>query len=154
MKNDEIEAPKTLSAAIKLALTDLGAVEKLKDVEVDMGNWHVASFKIISDGYENPCSVCFAGAVMHQTHQIPTYEGRLPLDFSPEWASVFMALDCARMHNIIAALSYYAESRYSDWRFTQAIVLAGIVHCSYLKNETKFKRNMRTIANRLAKLGC
>jgi len=73
-------APKKLSDAIELALEDLAIVEKHKDYVVDMGIFHAPEQYL-----KNICCVCFAGAVMTVTHQIPWEDPKMPSDFDVEW---------------------------------------------------------------------
>jgi len=61
------------SALIRLALTDLRAVERLPQYKVDMEAWH--------EPRRGRCRVCLAGAVMARTLNVPADQIRYPFDF-------------------------------------------------------------------------
>jgi len=107
------EAPKKLSEAIDLALEDLEIVEAHEDYEIYMGIWHRPSNY---EGNENSkCMVCFAGAVMSVTHQVPWGISSHPDQFNTEWNRVFQALDDIRIGNLWAALHRMGKTQSSSW---------------------------------------
>jgi len=84
------EPPSKPSELIRLALRDLKAVESDPDYVVEMAEWHAPR----DDGY---CALCFAGAVMAKSLQMPRdLDYYFKFDFSPAWEAAFEALNGLR----------------------------------------------------------
>ena len=111
-KKVKAKAPKTLGAAIKMALNDLKLVEKDRQLEITMDNaWLTHNYNT------SKCAVCFAGSVMAKTCNlqeklISSDDTEIePADFTKIWANTFYALDSIRKYNIIEALyEFYGEN--------------------------------------------
>jgi len=138
MKTKPPRAPKKLSTAINMALADQLKAEKHPKLEVNMDDWHLP--------YNGFCAVCFGGAVMHYKHNLSVTEGVGPdfnEDFGKDWKNVYFALDSVRNGEIKDALDYM-ELPYK---------VRDINVVEYADNRTKFRRQMRDLAKRLAKAG-
>lgn len=90
------EAPKKLSALIKLALEDLLKVEASPLYMVDMNEWHRP--------YGEQCIVCFAGGVMASRLGTDPRKRAFPADFPANWAMAMAALNYVRSGFVLAAL--------------------------------------------------
>lgn len=94
--------PKTLSAAVRLALHDLELVERDDRYIVKMGVWHGPT-SMPGNPY---CAVCFAGCVMVKTLELPIVE-RVDSNmhqFPSPWRMVFHSLDMFRIGEVHGAL--------------------------------------------------
>lgn len=94
---DRDNPPKRMSEAIRMAVADLEAVEKLPQYRIDMGAWHEPA----PDGL---CEVCFAGAVMARTHKLPQHRYSSGFDIAGwDWNCVFDALNELRKGGVASA---------------------------------------------------
>lgn len=159
MKTKTPPAPKKLSEAIDLALEDLEIVEKSKDYEVDMNFWHGPTG--IHDDPDSVCRVCFAGAVMAVTHQVPWSQKEYP-DFSKQnsWPRVFFALDNIRDGRLTNALRDFNHHKSGCWSegFADRAEMDPHPHNygslsveDYSVDSEKFKSDMRKISKQLKK---
>lgn len=89
--------PNKLSALMRLALADLAKVENSKKYRVDMGEWHTAAEA------DRPCTVCFAGAVMAKTLQVPHMQSCSPGEMKQHTRKL-MALNSVRTGEVRMAL--------------------------------------------------
>ena len=141
------EAPTKLSAAIHMALEDQLAVEKDPLVEINMGSWHDPQ------GEFYKCSVCFAGAVMHQRFELGPNDKAEPDYFAEDWFRVFKALDAVRRGGVGMALRYI--NPYGDikcWVDACKISMTRPFP-KYSENREKFREEMRSIAKQLEEMG-
>lgn len=91
--------PDKPSKLIRVALSDLIAVEKMKKTyRIDMGDWHAGAFE---DG--DKCSVCFAGSVMARTLGVKPNEDAVPS------ASFFDADTCYKLDWLDSIRSHGGE---------------------------------------------
>lgn len=150
-KTKGAKLPNKPSALIRLAIADLTAVEKMKNREVNMGEWHLPTLD-----YSNNllCKVCFAGAVMDRTMKVAENTLTQPSAFSRKDEGKFYALDAFRNGSIREAFDCLGlkwpknlEALNDKW--------AGAGPPSY--NATTrgrdFKRSMRALARDLEKAG-
>lgn len=89
--------PEKPSALIRLALADLEVVEKNPKYAIDMDFWHIVNKDT------EICSVCFAGAVMANTLEAPSWMSHVPFEFESECHKL-VALDSFRCGHIAAGL--------------------------------------------------
>lgn len=113
--------PNKLSALLKIALTDLEAIEKSARYKVQMGSWHYP-------GDDGKCEVCLAGAVMAKRGGADRRLSLEPESFYDEkTACKLRAIDSLRGGNLRYAFSLMGievpeslpelldENRYSEW---------------------------------------
>lgn len=85
------------SVLLAETLADFQAAEASDDYIIDMGQWHVPI--IASKGHEGlsgVCIVCFAGAAMAGTMEVPMGERCTPYQFGSATESLLIGLDAAR----------------------------------------------------------
>lgn len=101
----ECMLPDKPSELIRLALADLEKIEADPRYEVDMSTWHKPEFTF--DGQmRSVCAVCFAGAVMAKTCNIPLEELIQPEQFEEDQMNKFAALDAFRSGRIESGLRW------------------------------------------------
>jgi len=149
MIKTKIKAPTKLSDAIDLALEDLEIIEtQKKDYTVDMNNYHSPNCF-----WDDKCHVCFAGAVMSVTHQVPWEEYVEPYYFGHGWDKVFRALDLVRMGHLSIALEWMQIEKlsFNECRsITQSSNIDGYFP-TYNDDKKAFKKAMKHIASELRK---
>lgn len=135
--------PEKLSDIILVALADLEKCEKDKEhYLIDMGEWAVKRRGI--------CEVCFAGAWLMQTAKVrpSDREYDMILHLDPRLIRIARALDYARSGFLQSALGKYIGGVY-DARLNDIRIL----NVRYDVDPVVFKKNIRIIAEMLAKLG-
>ena len=121
------------SELIRLGLRDLAKVERSKRYVVNMGVWH----QLRLDG---KCAVCFGGSVIANTCNAP-----MDIDFydrdilSDRDMKYLGALNLFRIGSVRLALEEFAVLRIGAYTSRYPVT-------SYKKNQTQFKRDMRSIA--------
>ena len=95
------KAPKKLSTAIKMAITDQLKAEKDKELHINMEFYHRPDY----NKAVRHCEVCFAGAVMHYRHGLTASMHVLDVSYTDDWLRAFKALDQARRGSLCLALA-------------------------------------------------
>lgn len=146
------ELASTLHQLITDALVDLEAARKNPDVILDMQRWFEKKIE------DEPCSVCFAGAVMIGRMGLPLDYGSVYLDestYSEEEKNKFWALDELRKGHIFNAIcKFYNSSDKTKW----FVAIGTYVDC-YLYTDledtgiyAKFVKEMTAVAAELKEL--
>lgn len=159
-KQKEFEAATKLSEILEIAIDDLLATEKLKDVEINMGAWvepKEAEYDYDKDKYvqENGCIVCMAGSVMRQRYPKVIKElefSATPHDFSEydDAENKLNAINSLRCGHVAAAareLGYgeqFMKVRYRD--FDRSVA-------EYEDDRTQFLKDMRRLLKDLKEAG-
>lgn len=140
------EAPKTLSAAVRMALEDQKRAQQDPDLVVNMDYYHEPR----QGGY---CLVCFAGAVMHYRHDLSlrreaweAMDGSSSQYHGAEWERVYRALNYVRGGAIASALSIMRLD------VTQAPLMVDVPQYSE-RNPKPFRNAMEKIATQLEAVG-
>lgn len=127
------------SKLIRLALKDLASVEKLPQYDVDMSIWHVPTTCDI-------CAVCFAGAIMACT-----------LEFKPSHAVHPGLLNHSDGRALLALEKFRIGCLSSAFELLDIPQPAGLIERVFIEDyhctPSKFKRQMRSLATALEKLG-
>jgi hypothetical protein len=132
--------PKTPSKLLRIALTDLMAVEKSKKYRIDMGMWHHGA---VEGGQK--CEVCMAGAVMAKTLKVPDDEWRDPGDFnSSDITKKLFAINLLRVGNISEACYFLGVKNKANMQ---------VPVISYDDSPKEFKKDMRKLIKTLEKAG-
>lgn len=143
--------PSKPSALIRVALEDLKAVEKDPRYVVAMDDWHHPNVSTFT------CEVCLAGAVMAKTLATPLTTEMTPSLFFNEQGNLtdkLHALNDFRTGDVACALNNLGVL--TRRRGVQALIDRYEAMSSfpgYAADPAKFKRAMRTMANRLEKIG-
>lgn len=137
--------PKHISDGILLAIEDLKKAEKSKQYSIDMSLWHRRWHG------DSTCSVCFAGSVMAFSLGAEADEETYPWDFSDPTQRKLEALNYARMGSISVAVGTW-YSRVSKAKLEAADKL-DFDPVDYTEDPAKFKRQMRSVAKKLAQIG-
>jgi len=129
----DIPPPKKLYQALELAMKDLRAVEKMKTVNINMGNW-------FDKTNESGCFVCLAGAVMYRHSKQAKYGcgSASPMRFLGSWERIFYALDNLRAGNIRGAMMRFYDQ-------TQANLDVNVIE--YHADRVQFKKDMKKVLN-------
>lgn len=124
--------PDKLSALIRMALADLGKVERSKKYKVDMQVWHQPR--------EGVCAVCLAGAVIAKELGANPDEYVVPLEYSKKISNKLFALEYARLGQIAYAMNPSV--------YDKAVKKRGKppTFPSYRRNKARFKRGLRKLA--------
>lgn len=136
-KQKVVKLPEKPSALIRLALRDLEKVERSRRYRIDMEVYHVPN---------GHCRVCFAGAVMAYTLKVARDFNSFTAHELPEQKKMY-ALDCARRGAVESMFGYLDAHRPDGMPMYVAAA-------PYGKEPKAFKRDMRSLATRLAKHGC
>ncbi len=131
---DKNNPPKRMSEAIRMALLDLEAAERLPKYRINMTAWHEPA----GDGV---CEVCLAGSVMALTCQVSPNElhtGNLVAGL--RWNRVFDALNQLRLGDVRCAAFYMNVPKPSFFNATIT---------DYGENPDQFKADMLALADRL-----
>ena len=131
--------PKKPSKLVRMALDDLGKVEKLKRYKVDMGDWHDLQWK------KKYCNVCFAGCIMAQRFKVSYKEDASPIDFSKSWKAAFRALDYFRQGDLIEGLDCMG--------IENNLILLNITVVHYALEPKQFKKDMEEVIKTLEEAG-
>ena len=109
------------SALIRLGLEDLAKCEESSSYVVVMSRWHRGG----GFGNAQPCTVCFAGAVMSQSLDVEFWEEAAPGDFDAATKNKLCALDEFRSGHVLSGLFLFYEPQkipsdrtfdsWSDW---------------------------------------
>lgn len=103
MTNTTISPPNCFSQAIDMAVADLRAIARNPHYRIDMSTWH-------SQNASGVCHVCFAGAVMANTLEVPIHQELSPHYVENEgWKAPLNALNELRSGNIHAATEDWPE---------------------------------------------
>jgi len=132
--------PNKPSELILLALHDLELVEASPNYEVNMFDWHNPTYPI-----DEPCYVCFAGAVMAFSLNASINKSLRPGNFDDDTSEKLIALDCFRQGRIAAALDeigYTCESLEPVMEFAD-----------YQDDPEEFKLDMKNLARDLGRNG-
>lgn len=130
--------PEKMSELIRVALVDMEIVERNPAYKIDMGTWHAM-------GGEGVCEVCFAGAVMAQTMNVrPTRVGTGPSSFEDRLGNKFRALNALREGEVWFACEFLGVPYPSGMNRSIA---------DYHSDKTRFKRDMRKLADDLEEAG-
>jgi hypothetical protein len=138
--------PDKASELIRLAVADLKAAEKSKEYLVDMGYWHLPDVRC-SDNRER-CLVCFAGAVMARTMNIPPRSHVDPYAFPTEEKKKLLALDNFRSGYVKLGLQELL-----GWENTPITGIGFVDVTDYEANPDQFKAEMLAMARGLARVG-
>lgn len=113
MRGANVEAPKKLYLAVRMALWDLLLVEQRpSEYVVSMGNWHAPMYEAdIGPTDTSRCHVCLAGSVMAMTHHIDPSVDLDSTDFEEEWTTVFNCLDNIRTSSVLEAIDDFYGAR-------------------------------------------
>lgn len=136
-----MKAPKKLSEAILLALSDLEQIEQNKDYVINMNKWH--------EPIGDKCHVCFAGSVMVNTKKIkkndfifsPSYKVG---QFSKIWQRVFYSLNNIRLGQIDEAIaSFYNKNLWqvSSPTGENELTYNNIINFGMNENEFMYREN-------------
>ena len=129
----------TPSTAIRQAIDDLKAVEKMKEYVVDMdGSWH----NMRSDG---KCHLCLAGAVIARAGNDPL-ENLAPGSFDRKLSDKLEGIDHFRTGCIAAGLADFNKK-------VPRILTDEVRVTPYYIDPRKFKKEMLEIAESLEALG-
>ena len=91
--NDHITLPDKPSELIRLALRDLFYVAYDPDYAINMNYFHTGC---LDPAWDGKCQVCFAGAVMAKTLNVPVDRHAIPEDFDDDTNYKLDALDSFR----------------------------------------------------------
>lgn len=150
-KSAKSKLPNKPSNLILRALKDLRAVEKNPKYRIDMRDWH-STYQYL-DGTK-VCSVCFAGAVMVQSLNIPSTISVVPSDqgsglFTKKDIQKLEALDFFREgYNVDA----FEEMGLDSIKLPQELRYTDIVNYSE-ENVDLFKEQLTKLALKFRKLG-
>lgn len=135
--------PNKLSALIRMALIDLGKVERSKRYTVNMQVWHQPCGEL--------CAVCLAGAVIAKELGVSPEVSVDPLEYSHEIKSKLFALESVRTGQIEDAVTELTHPVY----FKDAVEGCGEppTFPSYRKDKRRFKRGLRKLATWLERNG-
>lgn len=136
--------PDRPSALIRLALADLRAVEQLKSYEVDMGCYHLGQEKEIE---RDKCLVCFAGAVMARTLEVPKTRDADPDRFDRDTQDKLYALDHFRRGMIELAFDDMGIDLDDKW------IPRSVAVAHYSHDKKQFKKDMADMADVLESRG-
>jgi hypothetical protein len=140
-----------LHVILDIALKDLKKAEKSKKYVIDMGVWHMVERRYDESTNTNikadKCSICFAGAVMAGTFEVPSDLSVGPVDFENDdlLSRKFIALDHLRGGFIRNAFdTLYGHSKnyplnYNSWK----------EYISYNNNKEHFWNEMPKLLNYL-----
>ena len=109
----ESKLPDTLSQTVYTALCDMAEVEADSEYKVWMSTWHSNKEEVDKLVIADPkhgkarCYVCFAGAVMAKTFEIPQTQTITPSDFEDN--DKLYALDHIREGNIQLAIRTFHD---------------------------------------------
>jgi hypothetical protein len=135
------------SAAIRQALEDLKAIEKLKKVYiVDMSTYHNHEFH--SGDNDKRCFVCFAGAVIARAGN-DTQQYIVPEDFPEKVANKLKGLDKFRNGLIVEGLNAFGVKKIPIVLDTNEYLDIA----DYRYHPGQFKKDMAELADNLEKLG-
>ncbi len=141
------KAPKKLSTAMRIALNDLRKVEKDPRYKVNMATWHSPSYPSADASVTLPCEVCFAGAVMAKTHNLPTHVDFLDWQgMTPAWQKIFDALDEVRKGYVSDALTILGRDEEKA-----SPIFVPVTH--YRVDPIQFRKDMFKIVHALEKIG-
>jgi hypothetical protein len=137
------------SKAIKQALTDLMAVEKLKKIYIiDMGTYH--EFDGADADVGSRCAVCFAGATIACAGNDPKIEIG-PDKFDIKTNNKLRGLDCFSAGAITEGLSYFGVKKVPLLLNADNDLQVDIT--GYKESPKQFKKELAEIAASLEKLG-
>jgi hypothetical protein len=133
--------PNKPSAIIRMALTDLSAVEKDKRYDINMCTWHSPLEYDEGEQRKNDpsCEVCMAGAVIANAGNDMNMS-ILPDMFDDATENKLLAIDCFREGDISRGLDYLKIDKprfMAEW-----VEITG-----YYGNKTKFKKQMSELAD-------
>lgn len=159
--------PKKPSELITVALADLIKAERSPRYDVNMAGWHEAASPLapiydpvtceVTEKYE-VCGVCFAGAVMAFSLNVPTSITIRPPSFPKEVENKLNAINYFRIGDIASGVGVLglAEKkrdkalnafRDDDDRSSHVDVV------EYEDDPAEFKRQMRAMAKKFASIG-
>lgn len=150
--------PKKLSEAILVALKDLAAAERSKNLVINMGTWHDPIDSLFGPGVETKpkakCEVCFAGSVMAGTLGVKDTEQVVPDDFGENTRDMLLALDSVREGDLYEAVNHIN----TDWAWDDAFwennwLPKGVTVHNYDVDPKAWKADMRKISRLLQKAG-
>lgn len=159
-----VPPPKTLSAAILMALDDMKAAVS-SGARIEMSDWVRAVQPYTGPMY---CAVCMAGAIMRQRFKsvdlgIPvkdvisfsTGPAYVVGEDSEDWASVFFALNNIRSYEFNAAFNEFGivAGPLSKVRMQLENGIPFEDQVSYMTDPIRWEANMRVIAEILNKHG-
>ena len=141
------------SEAIRQAVTDLKAVEKMKKYRIDMGTWHDPQLKSedtwpnsgAGSKTESYCSVCFAGAVIARGIQDDMVDTS-PDAFGGKLADRLSAMDAFRLGQIGEGLDLFGK-KLPRWIPNEVEV------ADYKEDPKQFKKDMLELAQFLENNG-
>lgn len=105
-----MDAPKTFTELVEIALGDLSKIMLDERYLVNMGAWHMP----MDDG---KCHACFAGAVIAKSFETKPTEEHSPYDFGEAWSRCLNSLDDIRNGEYYVnddAPAYVIDYTYSD----------------------------------------
>lgn len=126
--------PNKPSELILLALGDLKKVERSKEYEVNMSQWHSPN---------GTCKVCLAGSVMAKSLNIPKqsrYESNINGVFNMNTQNKLFALDDFRSGDIRFGLQIMRKKRFIN------LFLSHMEVVRYEVSSSQFKRDMKKMA--------
>jgi len=158
--SDALKTPKLSnkpSQAIKQAVADLTAVEKLKkQYIVDMNGWHDPedTYSPVTKQETRKCAVCFAGSVIARAGNDPARE-IYPESFPESVANKLIALDSFRLGDILGGLETWGITKIplilqnrDSWESSATLDIT-----EYEEDPKQFKKDMLEVASNLEKLG-
>jgi hypothetical protein len=162
----KLRLPDLPSEALLMAVRDLEAVERMKSVTVNMGQWLTRRNGTKRKGSVAPCEVCFAGAVMRRGLPKAALDSRLSSDNAEIRPELFNAkterkldgLDEFRRGHVLRALSRFdideADARGKlSWLMSNRWEGMELDVADYDEDPALFKTQMRMLAVVLREAG-